>query len=654
MRLVQRYFLVFTLLVLTGWVSLHLGFLRLAYPAVLVLFLAFPLFFWMGFRYRKQQHTAFETWVAKDLWPRQGFQPLRLQYLLPLGLHLMILACLVIALARPQGPPVLAESQDQGIDLLMALDISDSSKAADLYPNRLEAAKQMIRQVLSRLSNDRVGLAVFSGEAFSVVPFTNDYAALDTLLTDIDPAMLPSRGTNIPALTQLAKERFERSSERGKVLIIFSDGENHEGNAVEAVKKLRSARTRIFTVGVGTTGGARIPEANDNWGSVGYKQYQGEPVVTRLNEGVLKSMASAGGGAYAHVEQPLRLLRELDRVRRELPLGTGSGTELRSYEERFQWYLGLALLLWGWEFLLAKIIERLKVLSVEWFERMSSRWIFPRLLRGVLRQGMVVGCFFLLQSAWIWPWAPFLADRAAQKAYREKKYEQSFQAFEQGIQAAPSEPRLYYNKGNALYQQKKYDQASEAYRRALSLDGNPRELAQTWYNLGNSYYRQGHQGADPQQNWQQALEAYQKALAINPEDSQAQENRDFVQAQLQALQEQNANQGTPQQEQQGKNQQNKSSGKPQPKSSAPPKGQGSSKPQEQGQSGSQAQNQFSDQEVQKFLQSMEENEKENRSRQFFQRFQSQDNALTPEDLLTRPLEDLEKLLNAKKSDQKDW
>lgn len=663
MRLIGRILLPLSLLGLILWLGIHLGFLRLGQPLLLSALLLLPLLGFLLYGLHRWQKQALEKLIAPVLWERLNLTPQRGSRLLPFLLQLSALFFLVIALARPQGAPVLAENSEQGVDILMALDISDSSKATDIYPNRLEAAKQMIRIVLSRLTSDRVGLAIFSGEAFSIVPFTHDYGALDTLLTDIDTSMLPSRGTNIPALVELAKERFARNPDGGHVLVIFSDGENHEGDAVAAIKKLKSARTRVLTVGVGTSAGARIPEENDDWNSLGYKQYQGQPVLSRLNESTLKNMAQAGGGSYTYVEKPLRLVRELERVRTELPPGETTNTALHSYEERFQWYLLWVLLLLGleqtfglwqntWEKLTNKVVEMGQRFS------MKNR-SFPKLLKFVLRQSLLLAIGGLLQSAWVWPWTPFLKQREAEQAYQAKQYPQSLEKLEQGIEAAPNEARLHYNKGNALYQSQKYSQAAEAYRQALTLEGNPTEQAETWYNLGNSYFRQGSQGGkdgqqgSPEEAWKQALDAYQKSLEINPQDRQAKENKDYVQAQLKALQEQKPQNG-PKQEK--PNHPSKPQEKPgQNKGTSPPQKNPNSQPQNQGQPPQDdPQNRFSDKAIQDFLTSLEESEKDNRANRYFQRSPEHKQNLSPEDLMTKPLEELEKSFNTAQSNQKDW
>lgn len=654
MRLLQRIIFLLALIGLLFWIGQHLGFIRLGQPLLLLFLLLLLPLGYLNLTLSHRQKQDLERLIAAHLWPRLHLKPGSTPAQVARILQLLTLFCIIVAMARPQGPPVLAEHQEQALHILMALDISDSSKATDLYPNRLEAAKQMVRTLFAALPQDRIGLAVFSGEAFSVAPFTQDKAALETLLTDIDTTLLPSHGTNIPAVIALAKERFSKISQGGKLLLIFSDGENHEGDAVKAIQALKAPDIRVFTVGTGTTAGGRIPEDSDNWGSLGFKQYEGQPVITRLNEKALKTLADVGGGSYTHVENPRRLLREIEKTRRILPAGASS-TAFHSYEERFQWYLLLALLLLLLEQSLKMQPTRWQNLGQHLLKKLSPS--FPHLLRKVIHSSLLIALTILLQSAWVWPWTAFLKYRAGERAYQQQNYSQSAEEFQAAIQAAPNESRLYYNQGNALYQQKKYEQAVEAYRKALSLNGNSQEQSQIWYNLGNSYFQQGKQTGNPQQSWNQALDAYNKALELNPEDRQALENKNFVAQQLQRLQQsptQNDPQKTPPQKNKGQNT---------PQNNSNPTGQSSASPQKQQKntgmsrnpgSGTQQKNQYSDQEIENFLQSLEDNERENRARKFFQRSPQQPSGLQADDLMTRPLEELEKMFQSGSSNHKDW
>lgn len=646
MHLLQRIIPILGMAGFVYWIGQHLRFIRLEHPLLLLLLLLLLPVAYLSLRLNSKQKQTLTSLIASHLWSRLNLNPGSIQTQSTELLKLLAFFCIIVALTRPQGPPVAAENQAQGLHILMAIDISDSSKATDLYPNRLEAAKQTIRELFTKLPQDNIGLAVFSGEAFSVAPFTQDKAALETLLSDVDTTLLPSRGTNIPSMITLAKERFSKIPQGGKLLIIFSDGENHEGDALKAVETLKAPDIRIFTVGTGTTAGSRIPEDIDDWGSMGFKQYQGQPVVTRLNEKLLKAIARAGGGTYTQVEKPQHLLHEIEKMRLKLPVST-SNTSIQTYEERFQWYLLLAILL----LLLAHHLEK-QPLHWQSPKPYILRWWsdFSQFLPRLIRYSAFLTLPILLQSAWTWPWEAFFKNQAGTQAYQQQDYSQSAKEFEAAIQAAPTEPRLYYNHGNALYQQKQYEQAIEAYRKALSLNGNPQEQSQIWYNLGNSYFQAGKQIANPEQSWNQALAAYQKALELNSKDQQARDNQTFVAQQLQKIKPSSlpnhSHKSLQPQSQKGK--------QAQPHSTTSSQNQHPSKAQQR--SGTQPQtNQYSEEAIADFLQSLEEQERENRARKFFQRIPPrQSSGPEPDDLMTRPLEELEKMLQSSASNNKDW
>jgi Ca-activated chloride channel family protein len=630
------------ILALTGWLCLHLSFIRLEYPTRLWgltgLLPLGGLLVWAVRQNQRQLHKLMQP----HLWSRLNLKPSRHSQYLPFWLQMLVLSCLILALARPQGPPTFNNSPENGLNLLIALDISDSSQATDLYPNRLEASKQAVREILQHLITDRVGLAVFSGEAFSVSPFTHDYAALETMLTDIDTTLLPSRGTNIPALTTYARERFSKTPQQGGVLLIFSDGENHQGDATAAIEELRSPRLRVFTIGAATPAGGQIPENKDDWGSSGFKQYQGETIITRLNQKTLKAMAQAGNGIYANLGDTRRILSALDQARRELPLTETRDAKISSPEERFQTYLLLALLL-------LLLSQHPTIIPIQYLTFSGNRAGFrlsfrlPERLKKILSVTLWIGLSLSLQAASFWPWLPFLKYQAGEKAYQAKNYTASLKAFEENARLSPDAAAPYYNQGSALYQNQNYSQAAEAFRQSLQRAETPRQKAQSLYNLGNSYYRQGQQSKQPEQLWQQAVEAFEQALKLQPNDQQIHENHEFVKQQLKRLKSQAPNK----QEKQKKNKQEK-----QEKSNK--SNQNNNKTQKNQQQKPPPQNQFSEDEVEKFLQALEENERDNRARKYFQRTPPPATGLRPEDLMNKPLEELQKLLKAQKTEQKDW
>lgn len=572
-------------------------------------------------------------------------------------LWLAALACLIVALARPQGPPTMSKIEGQGLDILMAIDVSDSTKAQDEYPNRLEAAKASIEALLPRLPGDRVGLLVFSGEAFPIAPFTSDYGALQSLLTEVQHGLLPSATTDLAAGIKLARERFaQNKAEVGKILIIFSDGENQLGNYKGELKSLSDSGVRVFTVGLGSKQGARIPETNPMWGTIGYKSWQGEEVVSKLDERTLNDIAKAGQGQYFHLDNLRNLPRAIDNARGTLTTrATSSGAIV--YQERFQAWLLLAMLL--------LLIERLLPAKIK-FNHKQRKAPFSHILGELLKgkqsskaattAALALILLPLLNGAWDWPWTTFWSDLQGRRQYENKQYDQADKAFEQGSKAAPNNPDLLYNQGNSRYRGGKFNDAADAYRKSLdSPQASKEEKAQSWYNLGNSLYRKGQQGDKGQQtqeDWKKAAQAYQEALKLNPRDTQAVENLNYVQEQLQQLQQQNQQN---QQNQQGQqNQQNKNNQQQQGQQNQQQNQQGQQNQQNQqgGQGGSQNardpvspyDGKFTQEQIQNHLDALENQERESRDQ--FQRVPGKPNK--------DPFEDPFGEGEAKDPNVKDW
>jgi Ca-activated chloride channel homolog len=257
--------------------------------------------------------------------------------------------CIAAALPGPRFGTKLQEATREGVDLVIALDVSQSMLAEDVAPNRLLRAKNEIEKVLDQLRGDRVGLVLFSGDAFIQCPLTSDYSAVRLFLDVADPTMIPTPGTNFGAAVRLATEAFESideapaSDERTRVLLIVSDGENHVGDAEEIVQRARADGLTVFTAGVGELEGAPIPIVVNGLTTYKRDNLTGQVVNTRLEEGALRTLAS--DGAYFRIGRTSSSLPEmiaaLDRLER-----TEFDTEqFEEYQEQYQWPLALGLLL---------------------------------------------------------------------------------------------------------------------------------------------------------------------------------------------------------------------------------------------------------------------------------------------------------------------
>ena len=263
------------------------------------------------------------------------------------------LALLILSLAGPQVGTRLREVNREGIDLVIALDVSLSMMAEDVAPNRLGRARNEIKKLLTELRGDRIGLVIFSGDAFVQCPLTTDYSAVRLFLDVANPNLLPTPGTNFEAALEMALQAFDApdrnpdpNAERSRALLIVSDGENHEANVDEVLARARAEDVAIFSTGVGEVTGGPIPMF-DNGRPAGYKRdLAGAIVQTRLEEEALKQLAS--DGAYFQIARTssslLQLIPALDR----LDKSSFASEEFEDYDLKYQWPLAVAiLLLWG-------------------------------------------------------------------------------------------------------------------------------------------------------------------------------------------------------------------------------------------------------------------------------------------------------------------
>ncbi|WNJ19906.1 VWA domain-containing protein [Pontibacter sp. G13] len=274
----------------------------------------------------------------------------------------LAVASLVVALANPQVGQTFEKQERKGGDVIIALDISKSMLAEDVRPNRLDKSKQFISNLIDEMAGDRVGLIIFAGNAYLQVPITTDYAAVKSLLKSVTPELAPTQGTAIGEAIKLAQESFDNSHSAIRTLLIISDGEDHEGEALDAASSAKDQNMQILTMGVGTAKGAPVPDIK-NGRNVGFKQDQeGSIVFSKLNESMLKQVAESGGGSYFRLGGG----DELKAIKQRLAESEKADFEAyvyADYEDQFQWFLALALLFLTLEYFLS---ERRSVLFNDW------------------------------------------------------------------------------------------------------------------------------------------------------------------------------------------------------------------------------------------------------------------------------------------------
>jgi len=252
----------------------------------------------------------------------------------------------IFALARPQWGFEWQEIKRTGLDILMAVDVSKSMLARDVKPNRLERTKLAVKDLVKKLSGDRIGLIAFAGTAFLQCPLTIDYNGFLLALDDMNTETIPRAGTSISGAIKEAINAFKGPEKKFKVLVLITDGEDLEGDAMSAANEAAQAGIRIYCIGVGTSGGELIPAIDDRGQRAYLADRAGQVVKTRLNEDLLKKIAVATGGSYVHATQSdFGLILLYDKVISKLEKHDLETKMKKHYQERYQIFLGIAIAL---------------------------------------------------------------------------------------------------------------------------------------------------------------------------------------------------------------------------------------------------------------------------------------------------------------------
>lgn len=313
---------------------------RFENPEYLYFFIAIP-FFVLLFVYtrilrRKRLKRLGDARLLTRLMPDVSRRRPMFKFLL----SVLALASLILMLARPQMGLKMETNEHKGIELMVALDVSNSMLAEDVTPNRMDKAKMLVSNISDKLANDKIGLVVFAGDAFIQMPITSDFVSARMFLDAISPNMIGTQGTNISDAVRICTNSFTNQKHVQRAIIVITDGEDHEGDAEGAAADAAKKGVKVFVLGIGSVKGSTIPF---NGGYL--KDKEGNIVVTRLNESMCQRIATAGKGVYIHVGNSNiaqdRLYYELSKMEKH-DLGT---TSYSDYDEQFQIFAWIALLL---------------------------------------------------------------------------------------------------------------------------------------------------------------------------------------------------------------------------------------------------------------------------------------------------------------------
>ena len=424
------------------------------------------------------------------------------------------LALLIVMLARPQMGTKINHEKRVGIETIIAMDISNSMRAEDIVPSRLDRSKMMVENLVDHFTNDKIGLIVFAGDAFVQLPITSDYVSAKMFLSSIDPSMMASQGTDIARAIEMASHSFTQEEGIGKAIVVITDGEDHEGGAVEAAEAAKKNGMRVYVLGVGSTQGAPIPVP----GTGNYMQDNtGNTVMSALNEDMCKQVAQAGGGAYIHVENNSAAQEQLDNELDKLAKKETSTAVYSEFDEQFQAFGVLALLL--------------LILEICIFDRRNP------LLKHVSLFGKrkVAVMLLFLTALSVTAQTDRQYIRQGNKLFRMGDYPNAEVSYRKAIEQNPKNPQASFNLGNALMAQKKDSAAVTQFENASRLETNPLRKAQSFHNIG--VICQTHK------MYGEAIEAYKNALRLNPNDDETRYNLVLCKHQKQKQDQQKQNQG---------------------------------------------------------------------------------------------------------------
>ncbi len=417
----------------------------------------------------------------------KNFSPLR--FGIKVGLVLLALIGVILGAANFQRPGAMQNVNRRGVDVMLVLDVSKSMLARDIKPSRLEKAKQLLIRLTDRLENDRIGLVLFAGRAYLQMPLTTDHGAAHIYIQDASPDIVPTQGTVIGEALRMANTAFNSKERKYKAIILLSDGEDHDPEALKVAKELASNGVMINTVGIGSAEGSPIVDPVTNELK---KDEQGNTVISKLNEAELQQLADATNGRYIRLDNLddvlITMNQQLDSVEKK----SLNDTAFIDYISYFQWFLGIALVL----------------LLAEYFLPERRR----RNLRLTTGMGLLLLCCSLTSSAQ----KENALIRSGNRYYKQKQVDQSLKQYEDAVKKAPGNPTANYNLGNAFFRKNNYNDAANSYNASVEHTTDKAMQEKGLYNKGVALVKQ--------QKLQESIDAWKNALKLDAGDEDAREN----------------------------------------------------------------------------------------------------------------------------------
>jgi Ca-activated chloride channel family protein len=470
-------------------------------------------------------HRRGRELVSKIVAPRLREQlagsvsPLRRTIRAALMLTALVFAAL--ALAQPRYGFIEKETKQKGRDVIVAIDTSRSMMATDVSPTRLARAKLFTQDLVRLMQGDRVGLIAFAGSAFLQAPLTLDYSAVTNSLDELDTDLIPVGGTNLAAAINAALEAFGKAEGNTRALVVLTDGEELDADGIAAAKRAAQDGIRIFTVGIGSPEGSLIPIRLDDGQPDFVRDKAGKPVTSKLDESRLREIAAATGGFFIPIgPEAARDIFEKGIVPMEL--SENGVFNARQPIERYQWPLAVA-----------SILLALSLLPGD------RRWRLAK------------------TSAVLLAFLPNSQAQSGLEEFNSGDFSKAATVFEDKLQGQPGSRELQFNAGAAAYKSGDYEKSATHFTEAL-LSPNPKLREAAAYNLANTLVRKGEAASEPEAkktNWKNAIEQYDEALQLNPDNNFAKENRELVKKLIEDLEKQQQQQEQKQDQKQDQQQQ---------------------------------------------------------------------------------------------------
>ncbi len=396
-----------------------------------------------------------------------------------------LLGCALAGLVQPDGKQKINR---RGIDIMVALDVSKSMLAQDVQPSRLERAKQLISKIIANAPEDKIGFVIFAGHAYLQMPLTVDHEAAKMFLASASPDDVPTQGTVIGDALKMCYSSFNPKEKTYKTIVLISDGEDHDNEAIKISKQIGKEGIMINTVGIGSPQGAPIMDPETNT----YKtDDKGNTVITKLNQEELSKIAENGNGIYQLYSNTDEVAKNIKSKLSGIGQATVSDTSYESFNQYFQYFLALAFILFLIEFFISE----------------------KKKMKGKVS---AIAIIFLLMGSSAFSQNPKNEIIKGNEAYKKNDYDAAENSYRDALKLADNNATATYNLGNALYKKSNTDEAVKSYDNAIQYSKDNATKEKAYYNKGVAY-----QNA---KKLPECINAYENALMLDPKDEEARQN----------------------------------------------------------------------------------------------------------------------------------